>query len=101
MDLIRFNCLISGVGPDKTTGKYNNISLELSYKVNIYIINYTQFLIPFWKMYLDSTKKNVQADEFVTFGKTLGNEDYSTKSATERYYFNMALYRIVTYINIV
>ncbi|XP_013923192.1 PREDICTED: HAUS augmin-like complex subunit 6 [Thamnophis sirtalis] len=32
----------------------------------------------------NSTKKNVQADEFVTVGKTLGNEDYSTKTVTER-----------------
>ncbi|XP_070794689.1 HAUS augmin-like complex subunit 6 [Pituophis catenifer annectens] len=31
-----------------------------------------------------STKKNVLADEFVTVGKTLGNEDYSTKTVTER-----------------
>lgn len=52
-------------------------------------------------MYLVSTKKNVQADEFVTVGKTLGNEDYSTKTVTERYDFNMSLYRIVAYINIV
>ncbi|KAG8130527.1 hypothetical protein E2320_017182 [Naja naja] len=44
----------------------------------------------------DSVKKNVQADEFVTVGKTLGNEDYSTKTATERYDFNMSLYRIAS-----
>ncbi|XP_026536049.1 HAUS augmin-like complex subunit 6 isoform X1 [Notechis scutatus] len=32
----------------------------------------------------DSIKNYVQADEFVTVGKTLGNEDYSTKTVTER-----------------
>ncbi|XP_070598629.1 HAUS augmin-like complex subunit 6 isoform X2 [Erythrolamprus reginae] len=32
----------------------------------------------------DSSKKNVQAEEFVTVGKTLGNEDCSTKTVTER-----------------
>ncbi|XP_039175359.1 HAUS augmin-like complex subunit 6 isoform X1 [Crotalus tigris] len=32
----------------------------------------------------DSTKKNVQANEFATVEKTLGNEDYSTKTVTER-----------------
>lgn len=52
-------------------------------------------------MYLDSTKKNVQADEFVTVVKALRNEDYSTKTVTERYDFNMSLYRILAYINIV
>ncbi|KAM3845539.1 HAUS augmin-like complex subunit 6 isoform 2-T2 [Vipera latastei] len=32
----------------------------------------------------DSSQKNVQAKEFVTVGKTLGNEDYVTKAVPER-----------------